>query len=222
MQSLRIIGYIRVSTEEQADSGAGLRAQRAAIVTEAQHRGWQVVDMIEDAGYSAKDLRRPGIQIALEALRRNKADVLVVAKLDRLSRSLLDFTALMDRAQREHWGLVALDIGMDMGTPAGEAMANVMATFGQLERRLIGQRTKEALAQKRKSGVILGRPRSMPDTVRERIIAERASGRSLQAIADSLNREGVATAQGGSMWHPSTVAVVVRSSAGPAVSGSTG
>jgi DNA invertase Pin-like site-specific DNA recombinase len=158
----------------------------------------------------------------LEALKRGKADVLVVAKLDRLSRSLLDFTALMDRAQREHWVLVALDIGIDMGTPAGEAMANVMATFGQLERRLIGQRTKEALAQKRKSGVILGRPRSMPDTVRERIIAERASGRSLQAIADSLNQDGVATAQGGSRWHPSTVAGVVRSSAEPAVPGSIG
>jgi DNA invertase Pin-like site-specific DNA recombinase len=147
---------------------------------------------------------------------------LVVSKLDRLSRSLLDFTALMDRAQREHWGLVALDLGMDMGTPAGEAMANVMATFGQLERRLIGQRTKEALAQKRKSGVVLGRPRSMPDDVRARIVAERASGRSLKAIADGLNQESVATAQGGSRWHPSTVAGVVRSSTEPAGPGSAG
>ena len=216
MQSTRAIGYIRVSTEEQVDSGAGLRAQRAAILAEAERRGWHLVDIIEDAGYSAKDLRRPGIQVALEALRRHKADVLVVSKLDRLSRSLLDFTALMDRAQREGWALVALDLGMDMATPAGEAMANVMATFGQLERRLIGQRTKEALAQKRKSGVILGRPRSMPEDIRARIVAERAAGRSLQAIADALNSDGVATAQGGSRWYASTVAGVVRSSSEPA------
>jgi DNA invertase Pin-like site-specific DNA recombinase len=211
MQIVRVVGYLRVSTEEQADSGAGLNAQRAAILAEAEHRGWHVVDMIVDAGYSAKDLRRPGIQLALKALKRGEADVLVVAKLDRLSRSLLDFTALMNQAQREGWALVALDIGMDMGTPAGEAMANVMATFGQLERRLIGQRTKEALAQKRMAGVVLGRPRSMPDDVRARIIAERASGRSLQAIAGGLNNDGVATSQGGTRWHPSTVAGVVRS-----------
>src|SRR5664280_2801568 len=104
MQIVRVIGYIRVSTEEQADSGAGLNAQRAAILAEAEHRGWHLVDIIEDAGYSAKDLRRPGIQRALAALKWDEADVLVVSKLDRLSRSLMDFTALMDRAQREGWG----------------------------------------------------------------------------------------------------------------------
>ena len=143
----RAIGYIRVSTDEQAASGAGLAAQRAAILAEAERRGWQLVDVIEDAGYSGKSMKRPGIAAALDALRQKRADTLVVAKLDRLSRSMLDFAALMDRASHEHWALVALDLGVDTTTPSGEAMANVMATFAQFERRLIAQRTRDALAQ---------------------------------------------------------------------------
>lgn len=206
-----VIGYLRVSTEEQADSRAGLEAQRAAILAEAVRRGWWLVDLIEDAGYSGKDLKRPGIATALEALRAHRADTLVVAKLDRLSRSLLDFAALMERATREHWALVALDLGVDTTTPAGEAMANVMATFAQFERRLIGQRTKEALAQKRAAGVRLGRPRTLPDAVRQRIAAARANGATLSAIAEALTQDQVPTAQGGRRWYASTVRAVLRS-----------
>jgi DNA invertase Pin-like site-specific DNA recombinase len=206
----KVIGYTRVSTDEQAGSRAGLAAQRAAILAEAERRGWQLVEIIEDAGYSARDLHRPGVQTALDALREKRADTLVVAKLDRLSRSILDFAGLMDRATREHWALVALDLGVDTTSPAGEAMANVMATFAQLERRLIAQRTKEALAQKRAVGVRLGRPRQLADRVRRRIVAERAAGQTLAAIANGLNRDAVPTAQGGRRWYPSTVRAVLR------------
>ena len=120
---MRVIGYVRVSTEEQSRSGAGLEAQRQAIFAECQRRGWHLVETIEDRGYSARDLRRPGIQTAVETLADGEAGALVVAKLDRLSRSMLDFTALMARAQREGWALVALDCAVDTTTPAGEAMA---------------------------------------------------------------------------------------------------
>ena len=123
---MRVLAYGRVSTAEQADSRAGLEAQRAAIAGEARRRGWTIIDTIEDAGFSAKDLRRPGITRALEELRRGRADALVVAKLDRLSRSMIDFTGLMGRATREHWALVALDCAVDTSTPSGEAMANML------------------------------------------------------------------------------------------------
>src|SRR5205823_6536696 len=138
--------------------GAGLEAQRRAIMAECERRGWQLVDVIEDAGYSAKDLKRPGVQIALETLRKRQASALVVAKLDRLSRSMLDFAGLMDAAQRQGWALVALDLGVDTSTPSGEMIANVLATFAQFERRLIAERTRAALAVKRSQGVRLGRP----------------------------------------------------------------
>jgi DNA invertase Pin-like site-specific DNA recombinase len=200
-----------VSTEDQGKSGAGLAAQRAAIIRESERRGWHLVDLIEDEGYSAKDLRRPGIRIALEELKRNRADALVVAKLDRLSRSMLDFTALMARAQREGWALVALDAPVDTTTPAGEAMAHVLATFAQFERRLIGQRTREALAQKRAQGVRLGRPRQLSGRVRSRIKRRRKAGASLTKIADELNRDRVPTAQGGRRWYASTVRAVLAS-----------
>src|SRR5689334_21285780 len=125
----RIIGYCRVSTAEQVASGAGMQSQRQAIRREAKARGWVLVELVEDAGHSAKDLRRPGIQLALERLKDGQADALVVAKMDRLSRSMLDFAGLIERSRRQGWAVVALDLGLDTTTPNGELMANVLASF---------------------------------------------------------------------------------------------
>jgi len=202
---MQVLGYVRVSTEEQSDSGAGLEAQRRAIEAECVRRGWQLLEVVEDAGFSAKDLKRPGIQEALRVLEEGDAKALVAAKLDRLSRSMIDFTVLMATAQKQGWALVALDCAVDTTTPAGEAMANVLATFAQFERRLISQRTREALAVKKSQGVRLGRPRTIPNEVVRRIKRERAKGKSLAAIADALNADGVPTAQGGRRWYPATV-----------------
>jgi DNA invertase Pin-like site-specific DNA recombinase len=214
-----VIGYIRVSTEEQADSGAGLAAQRTAIVTEARRRGWGEADLtfVEDAGYSGKDLNRPGIALALDALREHKADTLVVSKLDRLSRSMLDFAGLMSRSTKEGWALVALDLGVDTTTPQGEMMANVLATFSQFERRLIGQRTKDALAVRKAAGARLGRPRSIPPDISGRIVAERSSGATLRSIVDGLNYDGVPTAKGGRKWWVATVQAVLSQAASNSV-----
>lgn len=202
------VGYIRVSTDEQADSGAGLAAQRTTIEAECARRGWTLVAVFEDAGVSGKSLDgRPELAEALAAVETGQAASLVVAKLDRLSRSVQDAAGLLDRAQRAGWSLVAADLGVDTSTPAGEAMANVMATFGQLERRLIGQRTREALAAKRAAGVRLGRPSILPAAVVERIVTEKAAGSSWSAIARGLDSDQVATAQGG-RWYPATVSKV--------------
>ena len=206
---MRVTGYVRVSTDEQADSGAGIEAQRRAIIAECERRGWTLVDVIEDAGYSAKDLRRPGIQLALEELKARRTSALVVAKLDRLSRSMLDFAGIMQTAQRQGWALVALDLGVDTSTPSGEMMASVLASFAQYERRLISQRTRDALAVKRSQGVRLGRPRALDPKVRARVRGLRSRGWSFARIADKLNAEGVPTAHGGSRWHPSTVRAIV-------------
>ncbi|HEY5484617.1 MAG TPA: recombinase family protein [Propionibacteriaceae bacterium] len=216
----RTIAYIRCSTEEQADSRAGLEAQRAAILAEAKRRGWDEADVtfIEDAGFSGKNLDRPGIEAALDALRHRKADTLVVSKLDRLSRSLVDFAGLMDRASREHWALIALDLNVDTSTPAGEAMAAMLATFAQFERRLIGERTKSALAIKKAAGVRLGRPRLIPEEIVARIVAERSSGATLRAIADGLNRDAVPTAMRGRQWWVATVQGVLAQAGSSAAS----
>jgi DNA invertase Pin-like site-specific DNA recombinase len=210
---LRVVGYVRVSTEEQANSGAGLEAQRSAILGEVARRGWQLVEIFADAGVSGKSLAgRPGLASAIDLVERGQADTVVVAKLDRLSRSLLDFAGLMDRSRRKGWSLVALDLAIDTTTPSGELMANILATFAQFERRLIGQRTREALAQKRREGVRLGRPAVMGVEVRDRIQREREAGRTYAAIADALTSEGVPTAHSGRRWYPSTVRKALMSS----------
>lgn len=206
----KVVGYVRVSTAEQDDSGLGCDAQRKAITSESERRGW-TVDIVEDRGFSAKGLDRPGVQQILGMLSNGEAQALVVAKLDRLSRSLLDFAGLMQRAREEGWAIIALDLGLDMSTPSGELMANVMASFALYERRLIGQRTREALASARTRGTRLGGPRLVSDDLRARIVALRNGGMTLQGIAGDLNGEHVPTVKGGAKWYPSTVAAVLRS-----------
>lgn len=203
------IAYLRVSTDKQKDSGAGLAAQRRKILEEADRRGWERDSLfwLEDV-ITGKTAKRPSLERARTMLAAGVADTLIVDKMDRLSRSLLDFAQIMADAQKQGWALVAFDAPADPTTPAGEAMANMLATFSQFERRLIGERTKRALAEKRAQGVVLGRPRTLPETVRQRIKAERATNTPLQAIADRLNEEGVPTAQSGKCWHASTVRAV--------------
>lgn len=130
----RVLGYARVSTGDQADSAAGLEAQRSAIRLACEQRGWELVGLVEDAGFSAATLARPGNTEAFEVVESGGASVLVVAKLDRLSRSLLDFAAVMERSRRKRWVLVALDLGVDTTTPQGEMMATLTARIGPLQR----------------------------------------------------------------------------------------
>ena len=208
---MRALGYARVSTAEQADSGAGMDAQRHAIRGEAQRRGWSLEEIVEDAGYSAKDLRRPGIGAVLERMANGEADVLVVSKLDRLSRSLIDFAQTMATAQRQGWALVALDLGVDTATPGGEMMANVLASFAQYERRIIGQRTRDGLAAKKAAGVKLGRRSTLPLSVVERIVVAHEAGDTLAAVARGLEADGVPTGQGGARWYPASVRAVLVS-----------
>ena len=200
-----VVGYLRVSTEEQADSGAGLAVQEAAIRAECERRELPLLALHTDAGISGKSLVRPALTAALEDLDARHGDVLMVAKLDRLTRSVHDASGLMQRSEKSGWGLVALDAPVDTTTPAGRAMAQILSVFAELERRLIGERTKAALAVKKSEGVRLGRPRTLPDKVVERIVRERTRGRTWKAIADGLNGDLVATAQGGLRWYPATV-----------------
>jgi DNA invertase Pin-like site-specific DNA recombinase len=196
-----------VSTEEQGESGAGLQAQRAAIMDECGRRGWELVRIVEDVG-SGKDLRRPGVRAVLDELGRGAAGALVVAKLDRLSRSMLDFAGVMSTAQKQGWALVALDVQVDTSSPSGEAMAHMLATFAQFERRLISERTKAALAVRRAAGVRLGGVPEIDPAVEARIRADRARGVPFRGIVQALNDESVPTARGG-RWHVSTVQKVL-------------
>jgi DNA invertase Pin-like site-specific DNA recombinase len=205
----KVIGYARVSTDEQGVNGVGLEAQRAAICVECERRGWQLLHIEEDV-LSGKTMNRPGLRSALDACRSGEVSGIVVEKLDRLSRSIVDFGHLLEEARKRRFNVVALDLGLDLSTPQGELVANVIASVAQWERRIIGQRTKEALAVKKAQGVRIGRPVTLPITVGRRIQRERSKGKSFAAIADSLNRAGIPTSQGGRAWYPATVRSVLR------------
>lgn len=204
-----VLAYTRVSTQEQGRSGLGLAAQRAAIEAEAERRGWNVVEWIEDTA-SGKSLKREGIQRALKRLENGGPRVLVAAKLDRIARSAIDFLGLVERAEANGWALIMLDPNVDMTDVMGRFTAGILAQVAQLEREMISKRTKDAMAAARAEGTRLGRPRLIPDDVVARIVEERQAGRSLQSIADGLNDDGVPTAQGGARWYASTVSKVVQ------------
>lgn len=210
---IRVVGYVRVSTEEQGVSGAGLTGQRATIEAAAVARGW-VLSGIEEDVLSGRTLKRPGLSRALDQCSAGAVGGIVVAKLDRLSRSLIDFASLLIEARAGSWNVVALDLGVDLSTPHGEFLANVMASAAQWERRIIGQRTKDALAVKRSQGVRLGRPPSIPLALAARIRASRADGQSLQGICDALNAEGVPTPRGGAVWRPTSLRAVLQTPLG--------
>ena len=169
------------------------------------------MEIVEDAAVSGRDLHRPGMELVLRALQARRVDTLVVAKLDRLGHSLLDVAGLIDQAARQGWALVALDVGVDTGSLTGKAMAGMMAVFAELERGLIGQRTRDALRAARERGTVLGRPRVLRDDVIERIARERAAGASLRAIAQRL--DGVPTAHGARRWQVSAIQSALRTAA---------
>lgn len=200
------VGYVRVSTSEQAISGLGLAAQEATIRAECARRGWHLVDVMRDEGASGKNLDRPGLRSTMEMIADRQATVLVAAKLDRISRSVLDFAALLEWFGAADASLVALDVGVDTSTPGGRLVANVFASVAEWERDTISARTRDALQAARAQGRTIGRP-SVIDrhNLAERIRRLRKDGLTLQGIADRLNDEKVPTARGAPLWRVSSV-----------------
>jgi len=208
---MRAVTYSRVSTARQAESGLSLDDQASLTATAVERRGWSLVARYVDAGRSGTSMaRRPELAAALATLAAGDADALVVAKLDRLARSTIDFARIMATAKAQGWALVVLDLDVDTSTPAGELLAGIVATVAQYESRLIAQRVTMAHAQQRQRGNRSGdRPRLDPAT-RAAIAARHADGEPLAAIARDLNSAGTPTARGG-RWYASTVQHVVRS-----------
>jgi DNA invertase Pin-like site-specific DNA recombinase len=196
-----VFGYVRVSTEEQGRSGLGLEAQSAAIRDEASRRGWDV-DVRQEVRSGSRAGNRPELQAVLSELQRG--DTLVVTKLDRLVRSATDFGKLLQLARRRGWDLIVLDLGIDMTTTMGKAMVQIVAVFAELERDMIADRIRDALAVKREQGD----PRQVPNATREVIRELRATGLSERAIAARLNADEVPAV--GSRWFRTTVRRVLE------------
>ena len=201
------IAYCRVSTTKQEEKHS-LDDQEMVLRGLAMARGWEVVVVREVE--SAKALSsRPLLVEALRSLDSGKAHVLMAVRLDRLSRSVADFTQLMDRADRRGWDLHVADLGLDTSTPSGRLVAQVLAATAEHERRLIGERTKEGLRAAKAKGIRLGRPDALSEETRSWILSMRSEGMSFREISETLNESDVPTAHGGKKWHASTVRSVV-------------
>lgn len=206
---MRLIGYYRCSTDAQGESGLGLEAQESAVRSYAAARGYELVAEVREVASGGKEDREL-LAGVLASLRHGDADGLIVARMDRLTRSLRQFAEIAETAQKKGWSLIAADGSIDMTTPGGRAMAGMLAVFAALERDMISTRTREALqAKKRREGKLVGNKPRVDPVVVERIRAERAAGFTYRAIAASLEDDGVATAQGG-RWCAGTVRFIAH------------
>jgi DNA invertase Pin-like site-specific DNA recombinase len=205
---MKVIGYVRVSTEEQASQGVSLQAQEEKIRQYAALYDLDLVDVIHDAGASAKSLKRPGLQQALSLLDGGQAEGLVIAKLDRLTRSVKDWNTLIDGYFSKRHALLSVADQIDTRTAAGRLVLNVLVSVAQWEREAIGERTSAALQYKKSQGEKLGAP-SLGDAEGETetlvyVRDLRAQGLTLTAITARLNAEGIKTKRGGK-WYAGTV-----------------
>lgn len=222
---VKAVGYIRVSTEEQASSGVSLDAQKAKLEAYAALYDIELVNIEVDAGVSAKTLDRPGLQTALTKLEAGEAQALIVVKLDRLTRRVADLDTLIERYFGSRFTLMSVSEQIDTSSAAGRLVLNVLTSVAQWERETTSERTKTALAHKKVQGQHVGSAGfgfKMVEKKLEKVESQyqvitlirkmRDAGHTLQAIADHLNSEGITTQRGGK-WYPTTVKNILSRSA---------
>src|SRR5215471_2103591 len=222
---MKAVGYVRVSTDKQADRGVSLEAQAEKIRAMVVVHNAELIDIIVDGGESAKSLQRPGMERLLALVDGKKVQAVIIAKLDRLTRSVKDLCELLERFERRGVALISVAESLDTSSAAGRLVINIMTAVSQWEREAIGERTRDALSHKRSNGQPVGNIafgyRLAPDGIHVELdpaeqamiaaIGElRAKGRSLRRIAIDLNKRGWRT-RTGTEWRLESVARVVGS-----------
>ncbi len=209
----RTVAYIRVSTDKQADKGVSLDAQRAKVAAYAELYDLELIDVIVDAGVSAKTLDRPGLNRALDLLRKGRAEALLVVKLDRLTRSVRDLGSLVDtHFASGKCALLSVSEQIDTRSAAGRLVLNVLGSVSQWEREAIGERTAVAMQYKAACGEFIGGGAPygyrigtdgvhlVEDPAEQAVLEQartlRKAGLSLRAIASELTRLGFTSRTG--------------------------
>ena len=223
---MKAIGYIRVSTEKQADFGVSLEAQEAKIRAMAVVQGADLAEVIVDTE-SAKSLNRPGMERLLSLVDAGAVNTVIIAKLDRLTRSVKDLAELLERFTRRGVSLVSVAESLDTGTAAGRLVLNIMTAVSQWEREAIGERTRDAMSHKRAKGERVGTipfgfrmaedgARLEEDPAEQDVLSRiqrlKAQGHTMRQIADELNRQGFTTRRG-TAWRFQYVAAALKAAA---------
>jgi site-specific DNA recombinase len=218
IQDMRTIAYIRVSTQEQAREGISLDNQRAKIEAYCQLHDLELVTVIKDGGHSGKDLKRPGMQRLMDLIAGRRVQAVVVYKLDRLSRRVIDTLSIIELMSKHGVALHSLSEKIDTGSAMGKFFLNIMASLAQMERDLISERTKDALQHLVRNGQRAGQipygyrlgedgktlvPLKSEQKAISRMTQLRNEGLSYGDICRILTAEGFPPA--GEKWHAQTV-----------------
>lgn len=216
------IGYIRVSTEQQANEGVSLEAQKAKIAAWCVTNDYELMNVFVDAGISGKSMdKRPGLQDAMKSLKKGMA--LVSYSLSRLARSTKDALSIGETVAKRKADMVSLSEQIDTTTAAGKMMFQMLAVLAEFERNLVAERTTNALQHKKATNqkytnitpygfeAIEGRLVQVQAeaAVVAEIQAARGGGNTLQSIADSLNGRGIPT-KTGKQWQPATIHLLIK------------
>jgi len=212
-QSIAAAAYIRVSTDEQAETGFGLQSQRERIAGALAMKGWTLFKEYEDAGQSGGKLDRPALQEMLADIEAGKIQAVVIYKLDRLSRNIRDTLELIEEIFKpKKIELFSVSESLDINSPTGQLMVNILSSFAQYEREVITARLSGGRKTKAKTGGYSGGNSAIGYSTERgkkalfadddkaaavrRVFELSAEGLKLQPIADRLNAEGYTTKQG--------------------------
>jgi len=219
------IGYVRVSTEDQAKEGISLDNQKSKIEAYCKLKDLDLSEIIEDAGISAKNLKRPGVQRVLKLARTKQVDAVVIYKLDRIFRSTVD--ALETTRLFDKWGVSfhSIEETLDTQSAMGRFFFTLTAALAEMERCIIGERTKAALSHKRSrnektggdvpygydltpAGILIKNDNEQRII---RIIRNlNRDGYSLRKICRELEKSGHRTKRGNDLWHPQTISSILK------------
>ncbi|MBY0052330.1 recombinase family protein [Brevibacillus agri] len=220
---MRIAGYIRVSTEEQAEKGFSLDEQRERLISYCKAMGWPTPTIYEDDGYSAKDLRRPELTRLLGDVKTEKYTLIITTKLDRLSRRLFDILSVIDYLEKHNCSYVSASESFDTTTPAGRMTLQMLGMVAEFERERISERVRDNMrAIARKGEKIISRPcygynvknGIMEINIEEALVVKQMAKWALEGhgawdIAKRLNDRGIAT-KDGKQWHDRVVRALLK------------
>jgi site-specific DNA recombinase len=213
------IGYVRVSTDEQAREGVSLENQREKISAYCALNDLTLLNIVADEGLSAKNLNRAGIQNLITQVKHGKVDSVIVYKLDRLSRSVKDIISLIELFEKHKVAFHSILDKVDTKSATGRFFLNILSSLSQLERELIGERTRDALSHKIRKGERVGHVpygyilgpdcRGLLEEPTEQegiaLIQElRANGFGYRAICRELTAKGYKP-KAGKTWHHSKI-----------------
>jgi DNA invertase Pin-like site-specific DNA recombinase len=226
---MKAIGYIRVSTEDQAREGVSLGNQKSKILAYCELKDLELTEIIEDAGISAKNLNRPGVKRVIELASKKKVDAVVVYKLDRMFRSTVDALETTRKFDKLGVSFHSIQETLDTRSALGRFFFTLTAGLAEMERGIIGERTRAALQHKRAKGEKTGGDvpfgydldpvtRLLVESETEqkaiRLIRRlKTKGYSLRSICRELEAEGHRTKTGKDTWNPKTVSMILKRAA---------